>query len=139
MSDEEQASFDRFRLAEVGCPEVDRQHQQIESAIAKLIDTILRTAPQAEVMGEFHRLTDMIRDHFTDEENIFAAAKVDLLDRHRKEHQRLLGALHGVGERLADGGTETPIRIMLEVADQIAQHVYSYDMTYRTAKASEKV
>lgn len=123
---------DRFRLAEIGCPEIDAQHREIERAVWEMADAVLLRPNNDDLLIHVRRLAKMLRAHFAHEEAVFERDGTPHLDGHRVDHARLLRETEALEQQLTRQQIASPMRALLGVSDQIAQHVYSFDMVYRT-------
>ncbi|MCP5277675.1 MAG: hemerythrin domain-containing protein [Thiobacillus sp.] len=89
---------DDFKL---GNATVDHQHELIFHLALKASGLAKNPAERERLRSTFHEFGDLLKMHFTQEEQVLSSLKHPKLDQHRAEHQAMLGELESIRRRLA--------------------------------------
>lgn len=86
---------ERYRL---GVDEMDETHREFVALINRL-----DTADKASFIEQFPLLTEHTQMHFDNENRLMRNTGFPAIDEHTDEHQRILGELRRLGDRVEDG------------------------------------
>lgn len=121
----------------VGDATIDSQHQNLLSALNDLYDLIhaRKEADQgADTAALMSKLTRFIVEHFSYEEQRLQESQypLDLLERHRAEHNRFVRKIQDFEQRLQDGDPSVLDEMLPYLyGDWLLQHICGTDMGYR--------
>lgn len=121
----------------VGEEKMDQQHRQLFSAINDLYDSMALAMPDhPRTLSCIDFLKEYTLTHFADEEALMRDMKFAGLQAHVDEHQKLIGRLDELTNRLLKAQPDTFIDddvVMFLVGDWLLQHVVEHDQEYARA------
>ncbi len=114
----------------IGDPKIDAQHQNLVSLLNSLNECIQRVSSKKLIDCTLMELVRYGEEHFRDEEDLMQRIGFPELDRHRKEHEKLLVEVFAFKKRF-DRGQATKMELLYFLRDWLIDHIINEDLKIR--------
>lgn len=112
---------------QIGVKSIDQQHQNLFIILNKLINSIINNDQKEKIDAILKQLETDSKRHFTDEENYLEKKSCPIIERHKKEHIRLINQLHINAEAFEDKSISAYEFISFLCCDLISKHILEED------------
>ena len=113
-----------------GIGRVDDQHREMIECYNDLERAVATDGPQQERVAALDSLVDATRHHFRFEEELLEANDYPDLERHRREHAKLLEQIVDWSDRLHDGELNLTRDTMRLIREWLLDHMVDSDQRY---------
>lgn len=115
----------------VGVEQFDAEHRRLADLVNLLHESILAGRTRQQLSEIFAELVRQAAEHFTHEEQLFAATDYADTAAHLAEHDRMLLRLRRMENRLRQGSSPTVyMDVMTQLRDWMYMHVLGSDQEY---------
>lgn len=111
----------------------DQEHQTLFGLLNKLYDEATGGAARATIGASLDALIAYVVDHFAHEEKEMIAKGFGGYDRHKAEHEALIGICAGLQKKFHAGEAEVTEEVGQMVKSWLDSHIPTYDMAYSSA------
>jgi len=111
----------------------DQEHQTLFGLLNKLYDEATGGAARATIGASLDALIAYVVDHFAHEEKEMIAKGFGGYDRHKAEHDALIGICAGLQKKFHAGEAEVTEEVGQMVKSWLDSHIPTYDMAYSSA------
>jgi hemerythrin len=111
----------------------DQEHQTLFGLLNKLYDEATGGAARATIGASLDALIAYVVDHFAHEEKEMIAKGFGGYDRHKAEHEALIGICAGLQKKFHAGEAEVTEDVGQMVKGWLDSHIPTYDMAYTSA------
>ncbi len=111
----------------------DHEHQTLFGLLNKLYDEAAGGAARATIGASLDALIAYVVDHFAHEEKEMQAKGFAGYDRHKEEHDKLVGICAGLQTKFHAGEAEVTEEVGQMVKNWLDSHIPTFDMAYSDA------
>ncbi len=111
----------------------DQEHQTLFGLLNKLYDEATGGAARATIGASLDALIAYVVDHFAHEEKEMIAKGFGGYDRHKAEHEALIGICAGLQKKFHAGEADVTEDVGQMVKGWLDSHIPTYDMAYSSA------
>ena len=111
----------------------DNEHQTLFGLLNKLYDEATGGAARATIGASLDALIAYVVDHFAHEEKEMQAKGFAGYDRHKEEHDKLVGICAGLQTKFHAGEAEVTDEVGQMVKNWLDSHIPTFDMAYSDA------
>ncbi|MGR9074059.1 MAG: bacteriohemerythrin [Gammaproteobacteria bacterium] len=111
----------------------DKEHQEIFSKLNKLYDSATGGAERSKIGQQLDDLIGYVAGHFAHEEKEMQARNFSGYDRHKEEHDALVGICLDLQKKFHSGDAEVTEEVGHMVRDWLNNHIPTYDKSYSGA------
>lgn len=111
----------------------DEEHQTLFGKLNKLYDLATGGAARSEVGAQLDDLISYVVEHFAHEEKEMIAKGYSGYDRHKAEHEALVGICAGLQGKFHAGEAEVTEDVGQMVKGWLDNHIPKFDMAYADA------
>ncbi len=111
----------------------DQEHQTLFGLLNKLYDEATGGAARATIGASLDALIAYVVDHFAHEEKEMQAKGFGGYDRHKAEHEALIGICADLQKKFHAGQAEVTEEVGQMVKSWLDSHIPTYDMAYSDA------
>ena len=111
----------------IGDELIDRQHQRLVSLLNYLYDRIMEACSKKVIDLVLMELIRYAETHFQDEEELMRRINYPELDKHQKEHERLVTEVFHFKEKF-DRGLATKMELLHFLREWLVNHVINEDL-----------
>jgi len=111
----------------------DEEHQILFGKLNKLYDSATGGAERSVIGAQLDDLISYVVDHFAHEEREMLAKGYTGYDRHKAEHEALLGICGGLQTKFHAGEAEVDEGVDQLVKGWLDNHIPNFDMAYADA------
>lgn len=111
----------------------DQEHQTLFGLLNKLYDEATGGASRATVGASLDALIAYVVDHFAHEEKEMQAKGFAGYQRHKEEHDKLVGVCAGLQSKFHAGEAEVTDEVGQMVKSWLDSHIPTFDMAYSDA------
>lgn len=111
----------------------DQEHQTLFDLLNKLYDEATGGAARATIGASLDALIAYVVDHFAHEEKEMQAKGFAGFDRHKAEHDKLVGICAGLQTKFHAGEAEVTDEVGQMVKSWLDSHIPTFDMAYSDA------
>ena len=122
-------TWDNSRYS-VGVKSIDSQHSVLFGLINDLHEAMLKGQAQSQTGPLLRKLVVYTQTHFTDEEEMMAAAKYPNLAEHQVKHHDLIKQVSDFELRLKRGEIGLSLDLMNFLRDWLTNHIQKVDHDY---------
>ncbi len=108
----------------------DQEHQTLFGLLNKLYDEATGGAPRATVGASLDALIAYVVDHFAHEEREMVAKGFGGYDRHKAEHEALIGICADLQKKFHAGQAEVTEEVGQMVKSWLDSHIPTFDKAY---------
>ncbi len=108
----------------------DQEHQALFGLLNKLYDEATGGAPRATVGASLDALIAYVVDHFAHEEREMVAKGFGGYDRHKAEHEALIGICADLQKKFHAGQAEVTEEVGQMVKSWLDSHIPTFDKAY---------
>lgn len=124
------ALFTWDRVYSVGNEEIDQQHQKLFDIANNFADACKAGCGQAVLGTIFDQLIDYTRVHFAYEEEMLEQMKYPDFQRHKANHEKLLGLVMNYREQFRGGEKDVQERVLAFLKTWLDGHICGMDRRY---------
>ena len=118
------------RSCSVGIDEMDNQNMQILQLINRMYELEDEPENEAMISDMVNNLINTIKTHFFAEENLMRRIKYLSQRDHKKEHDLLMGQLHGMQKQILLGQPISSQKFAIFMRDWFLRHIHNEDSKY---------
>lgn len=111
----------------------DQEHQTLFGLLNKLYDEATSGAARSTVGASLDALIAYVVDHFAHEEREMVAKGFGGYDRHKAEHDALVGICADLQKKFHAGEADVTEEVGQMVKSWLDSHIPNYDMAYSSA------
>ncbi len=111
----------------------DQEHQTLFGLLNKLYDEATGGAPRADIGASLDALITYVVDHFAHEEREMLAKGYGGYDRHKEEHEAMIGICADLQKKFHAGQAEVTEDVGQLVKGWLDNHIPNFDMAYSSA------
>ncbi len=111
----------------------DQEHQTLFGLLNKLYDEATGGAARATIGASLDALIAYVVDHFAHEEKEMVAKGFGGYERHKAEHDNLVGICAGLQAKFHAGEAEVTDEVGQMVKSWLDSHIPTFDMAYSDA------
>ena len=111
----------------------DQEHQTLFGLLNKLYDEATGGAARATIGASLDALIAYVVDHFAHEEKEMVAKGFGGYDRHKAEHEALIGICADLQKKFHAGQADVTEEVGQMVKSWLDSHIPTYDMAYSDA------
>ncbi|QPK65335.1 hemerythrin family protein [Methylomonas sp. LL1] len=111
----------------------DQEHQTLFGLLNKLYDDATGGAPRTTIGASLDALIAYVVDHFAHEEKEMVAKGFGGYDRHKAEHEALIGICADLQKKFHAGQAEVTDEVGQMVKSWLDSHIPTFDMAYSEA------
>lgn len=111
----------------------DQEHQTLFGLLNKLYDEATGGAARATIGASLDALIAYVVDHFAHEEREMQAKGFGGFDRHKEEHDKLVGICAGLQKAFHAGEADVTEEVGQMVKGWLDSHIPTFDMAYTSA------
>lgn len=115
----------------VGNGLIDAEHREIIDVLNRLYADWASDAHPLNLKRELDHLDQIVRTHFTNEEEVLAKHHFPKLDEHRQEHEALLAQLRHIRAQNGAGRRNVEAKLLRFARKLVLAHVLDWDMDAR--------
>lgn len=108
----------------------DQEHQTLFGLLNKLYDEATGGAPRATIGASLDALIAYVVDHFAHEEKEMLAKGFGGYDRHKAEHEALIGICADLQKKFHAGQAEVTEEVGQMVKSWLDSHIPTFDKAY---------
>lgn len=114
----------------VGISSLDQQHQRWVGFINELHDAMMERRGKDVVAGTLKRVSDYMRTHFANEEQLMVRHGYPGYARHKQLHDEFVAKMAGITDPDRPGGTVLTLDVMDALRDWLVNHIQRVDREY---------
>jgi hemerythrin len=119
------------KIYSVGNERMDAQHQRLFEIANRFHDAFEKKLGTSTLCAIFDELVDYTQTHFAEEEQLMRAGHYPDFDRHKENHEKLVGLVAWYREALARGEPGIEERAMGFIRTWLTGHILGMDTKYR--------
>ncbi|MGL5285169.1 MAG: bacteriohemerythrin [Aeromonas sp.] len=109
---------------------IDKQHEGLFSAMNRYYRSVKENRPKETRQQRLNELLTLAKQHFDDEERAMQQARYPELDRHKQEHQKLLGELGRLISSTDLDTEEGNMELIVFLKNWLLDHIFRVDKRY---------
>ncbi len=122
--------FSANKLLNVGIPEIDTDHEELDELAYKIEKSIISNLPIHEIKDLIIRLQSTTQSHFDKEEQILASYDLPRMAEHKNVHKKIVDDLSALSKKMEEEEDNWRDQLF-SILGEMTQHVIFYDMDVR--------